>query len=64
MKKFIGNGVGPAQLAAQYNVCVRTLRRWLKKHEHVLEKRTGRFFTPKQLKQIYQRIGPPGDYAD
>ena len=56
--------IGPAQLAKQYNVCVRTLRRWLMKHDHVLEKRTGRYWTPKQVKQIYATIGPPGDYPD
>ena len=56
--------IGPAEMAKQYKVCVRTLRRWLQKHDHVLEKRTGRYWTPKQVRQIYDRIGPPGDYGD
>ena len=57
-------GIGPAELAAQYDVCVRTIRRWLLKHEHALEKRTGRYWTPKQLNDIYRKLGPPGNYSD
>jgi len=50
------------ELAALYEVSVRTMNRWLKPHLETIGKREGRFYTIKQVTIIFDKLGMPGDY--
>jgi len=49
-----------SQIATEYNVCPRTLRRWLKRNGITLP--PGLIF-PKDQSRIYQALGPPTNSA-
>jgi len=50
------------ELAALYEISVRTMNRWLKPHLEMIGKREGRFYTVKQVEIIFERLGLPRDY--
>lgn len=47
------------ELAAAYEVTVRTFSKWLEPHLDKVGERIGRTYTPKQIKIIYDLFGPP-----
>lgn len=48
------------QIAEQYKVSPRTLRRWLKPHNHTINKLDqSRLFTPREIETIYNLLGDP-----
>jgi hypothetical protein len=49
----------PLELAHLYKVNKRTLYGWLKPHSEKIGDRTGNFYTPKQVQQIFEAIGEP-----
>lgn len=50
------------ELAALYEISVRTMNRWLKPHLEIIGKRQGRFYTVKQVEIIFEQLGLPKDY--
>lgn len=44
------------QLAARWQVSVRTVKRWIKPFEHELGKVDGKLFTPRQVKIILEHL--------
>ena len=44
------------QLAARWNVSVRTVQRWIKPFEHELGHINGKLFTPRQVKIILEHL--------
>ncbi|MGN7787191.1 hypothetical protein ACTJIJ_21840 [Niabella sp. 22666] len=51
-----------SELADIYEVCVRTIKRWLLPHQHRIGERQGRYYTVKQVKIIFEQLGMPQDY--
>lgn len=47
------------ELAQLYQVNDRTIRRWLKPFRQEIGKREGHFFTLKQIRIIFEKIGEP-----
>ena len=47
------------ELAHAYGVTLRTISSWLEPHLDEVGERKGRTYTPKQIKIIYDIIGPP-----
>jgi hypothetical protein len=47
------------ELAGLYHVCRKTLYKWLEPHNPVIGKRIGRFFTARQVKIIFEKLGEP-----
>lgn len=48
------------QLAALYNVCPRTLAKWLKPFNEEIELNPGTYnYTPAQVKRIFEKLGEP-----
>lgn len=50
------------ELAALYEISVRTMNRWLKPHLEKVGKREGRFYSIKQVSVIFEQLGMPGDF--
>ncbi|MBL7745856.1 MAG: hypothetical protein JNM19_00390 [Chitinophagaceae bacterium] len=50
------------ELAALYEVSVRTMNRWLKPHLEKIGKREGRFYSVKQVSIIFDQLGLPKDF--
>lgn len=50
------------ELAALYEISVRTMNRWLSPHAEKIGKRVGRFYSVKQVAIIFDQLGMPGDY--
>jgi hypothetical protein len=48
------------EIASIYNVCGKTLKKWLKPHEPLIGAKQGRFFTVAQVKLIFEKLGIPG----
>ena len=46
-------------LANAYGVSSRTLNKWLSPFMQSIGKRMGHTYTPKQVKTIYELLGPP-----
>jgi hypothetical protein len=47
------------EMAGLYKVCERTIKTWLAPFEKEIGQKTGRFYTPKQMKIIFEKIGVP-----
>jgi hypothetical protein len=52
------------ELSKLYEQSVKTMNRWLKPHNDIIGKREGRYYTTKQVKQIFELIGLPKDYDE
>lgn len=46
-------------LAMLYGKSTRTMRSWLKPHNELIGPCLGRSYTPRQLKIIFEKLGPP-----
>ncbi len=46
-------------LANMYNVTPRTFKKWIEPHLRSLGKRNSRYFTVKQVRIIFERLGEP-----
>lgn len=49
------------ELALLYNVGVRSVTTWLEPFTKEIGKRHGRYYTPKQVKVIFNKLGLPGE---
>jgi transposase-like protein len=47
------------ELANQYCISTKTLRKWIKCHEKAVGPRIGKYFTTLQIHIIYERLGTP-----
>lgn len=47
------------QLAQMYNVSLPTMYKWLKRAGVLKNKRNGYLFTPKEVKEIFDKLGEP-----
>lgn len=52
------------ELSKLYDQSVKTMNRWLKPHGHVIGQRHGRYYTVKQIEQIFELLGLPKDYDE
>lgn len=52
------------ELSQLYDMSVKTMNRWLKPHSDAIGKRHGRYYTVKQIKQIFELLGLPKDYDE
>ena len=51
-------------LANAYGVSTRTLNKWLSPFQDEIGQRMGHTYTPKQVKIIYEMLGPPsGEFS-
>lgn len=57
-------GLSLTELAAQYEMSADIIRNWLKPFEKEIGEKQGRYYTPRQVKIIYKRLGPPDDRID
>ena len=48
------------ELAQLYGVSPKTFRTWLAPHKEMVGKKTGKYFTAKQVRIIFERLGEPG----
>ncbi len=52
------------ELSQLYDMSVKTMNRWLKPHGDAIGKRHGRYYTVKQIRQIFDLLGLPKDYDE
>ena len=52
------------ELSKLYDMSVKTMNRWLKPHTEAIGKREGRYYTVKQIQQIFDLLGLPKDYDE
>jgi transposase-like protein len=50
-----------AELARLYEVCVRTMRKWMQPFTEEIGKRRGRYYTISQVKTIFEKLGYPAN---
>ena len=50
----------PKELANFYNVSIKTLRTWLLPHQQDVGERKSKYYTAKQVRIIFERVGEPG----
>ena len=48
------------ELADLYNIGVRSMHTWLEPFKKDIGKRYGRYYTPKQVRIIFEKLGLPG----
>ncbi len=48
-----------AELARQYEVCVRTMQKWMLPFKQEIGEKQGRYFTISQVKIIFEKLGLP-----
>lgn len=48
------------ELAGMYGVSTKTLRTWLLPHLEYIGKRISKYYTAKQVRVIFDRLGEPG----
>lgn len=51
-----------AELSVFYNVCDRTMKKWLRPFQAEIGEKQGRYYTINQVKTIFGKLGLPGDY--
>ena len=49
-----------SELARMYGISNKTINRWMKPHTHLLGKREGRYYTARQVRIIFTKLGLPG----
>jgi hypothetical protein len=52
------------ELSHIYGVTVRTIKKWILLHEKEVGVKNGRYFTAKQVKIIFEKLGLPGLASD
>lgn len=50
------------ELSGFYNVCHRTMKRWIEPFVPEIGKKNGRYYNANQVKIIFDKLGMPGDY--
>ena len=61
-KKLIIKPLSMGQLAVAYEMDRRTIYNWLEKHADAIGEKIGFFYTPLQVKKIFEILGPPDKY--
>lgn len=49
------------ELSRLYDVCVRTMKKWMIPFEEEVGAKRGRYFTISQVKIIFEKLGLPGE---
>ena len=49
------------ELSKLYDVCIRTMKKWLGPFEAEVGAKCGRYYTITQVKIIFEKIGVPGE---
>jgi hypothetical protein len=57
--QFIIRPYTHGELALQYGVSWKTLRRWLKRYEAEIGPKMGHFYSANQVATIFKLLGPP-----
>jgi len=52
------------ELAEIYNMSSRTMTNWLTEHKEAIGKKIGRYYSAKQVKTIFEKLGLPGEIND
>ncbi|MGE5518863.1 MAG: helix-turn-helix domain-containing protein [Candidatus Dadabacteria bacterium] len=60
MEELVIRAMTIKELAALYQVSIRTFRRWLRPYREEIGQRDGWFYKPSQVKTIIQMLGEPG----
>jgi hypothetical protein len=47
------------ELSIIYDVCTKTLKKWMAPHREIIGKRLGRFYTALQVQRIFENVGLP-----
>jgi transposase len=47
------------ELAAMYGVSTKTFRTWLQPHQSALGERKSRYYTARQIRIIFEKLGEP-----
>lgn len=50
----------PGELADLYGVSLKTMRTWLQPHIKSVGERRGKYYTAKQVRIIFEKLGEPG----
>ncbi len=50
----------PKELASLYGVSIKTLRTWLLPHQKEVGERRSKYYTARQIRIIFERLGEPG----
>jgi DNA-binding transcriptional MerR regulator len=50
----------PKELAGLYGVSIKTLRTWLLPHQKDVGDRRSKYYTARQVRIIFERLGEPG----
>ena len=50
-----------ADLSKVYNVCIRTMNKWLQPFHEEVGAKQGRYYTIAQVKVIFEKLGLPGE---
>jgi DNA-binding transcriptional MerR regulator len=50
----------PKELANFYGVTIKTLRTWLLPHQQDVGERSSKYYTAKQVRIIFEKLGEPG----
>ena len=51
------------ELAKLYDVCIKTMKKWMKPFLAEIGEKNGRFYTISQVKIIFLKIGVPGQIS-
>ena len=49
------------ELARLYDVCIRTMKKWMAPFESLIGKKRGRYYTIAQVRIIFEKLGLPGE---
>lgn len=49
----------PSELARIYGVSLKTFNRWIPPHRQHIGVRNGRYYTTRQVQEIFKSLGPP-----
>jgi hypothetical protein len=49
------------ELAKLYSVCDRTMKKWINPFEHTIGEKNGRYYSIRQVKIIFDKLGLPSE---
>ena len=49
------------ELSGLYQVCTRTMKKWMQPFEESVGEKLGRYYTITQVKIIFEKLGLPGE---
>ena len=50
-----------AELSKLYDVCARTMKKWMKPFDAIIGEKMGRYYTITQVKIIFEKLGLPSE---